>query len=263
MICFFFFSGVSNAQYWFGPKVGGNFSNFIYQNSEYSSDSFNIDASYNFEIGGVFIYQATDMFSVQGEVFYERLNRDLENKDGISPNVISNMTYHFVSVPMNFRVSFGNEPVHYYLGGGIKLKFLVGGNGYIESGEPEFGEEGKDIKKLVFRQSKSNVLNGTYAIPDANFMQFGLSVGGGVYLDLRTNGRLLIDAKYTFGHSNMGFNNNVDFFNDVSGYTEKFDFRTNTVSLSLAYLFQFDVKLQSKGMSTSKESNKAHGKKKK
>lgn len=262
VVCLLFFSNLSEAQYWFGPKVGGNYSSFIYQSAEFETDSFSISPTYNFELGGVFIYQATDMFSVQGEIFYERLRRDLENRNGISPDVVSNMTYHFISVPINFRVSFGNEPIHYYLSGGIKMKFWTGGNGFIQAGEPEFGDEGSDIKKIVFRQSKSDVLNGVYAVPDANIMQFGLSVGGGVYLDLRTNGRLLFDARYTFGHSNMGFNNNQDFVIGVTGYSENFAHRANTISLSLAYLFQYDVKLQSKGMSTSKESNKAHKKKK-
>lgn len=261
--CLFFVSIGVQAQYWFGPKIGGNLSDFIYQDSEYVSDSFDIDQSSNFEIGGIFIYQATDMFSVQGELFYERLTRTLENKPTLNQNVFSEMNYNFISVPMLFRVSFGNEPVHVFLDGGIKLKFWLGGNGTIESGDGEFGDGEDIVEKIVFRQSKSETLKGTYAVSDANIMQFGLSVGGGMYLDLRTNGRLLLDLKYTFGHSNMGFNGNQDFDNDITGYTEKFTFRANTLSLSLAYLFQYDVKLHSKGMSTSEKSNKAHSKKKK
>ncbi|MFY0599048.1 MAG: PorT family protein [Cyclobacteriaceae bacterium] len=252
------------AQYWFGPKVGGNWSQFIYQEETYAQDSFKISPSYNFELGGIFIYQATKMFSVQGELYYERLSRTLNDRPFFGQNVNSTMTYNFLSAPMLFKVSFGREPVHYYVDGGIKLKFWLGGNGEITSGETEEFDDGPEIvNKIVFRQSKSNTVSGSFAAREANIMQFGLSVGGGIYLDLITNGRFIIDFKYTFGHSNMGFNNNPDFLNDVTGYNENFSFRTNTISVSLGYLFQYDVKLHTKGMSTSKASNEAHDKKKK
>ncbi len=246
---FFLLSMSVQAQYWFGPKVGANYSHFIYQNQDYQRDSVLVDPTYNFELGGVVIYQATDMFSVQGEIYYERIDKKLLNDPQLVDEVFSKMTNHFVSVPMLFRVSFGHQPIHYYVDGGIKLKFWVGGKGKMDSGVPEFGEGPDDIKKIVFRQSKSNTIEGTYAVQEANIVQFGLSVGGGIYLDLVTNGRLLLDAKYTFGHSNMGFNGNQDFIK--AGYTERFTYRANTVSLSLAYLFEFDQKLQKKGSSTS------------
>jgi hypothetical protein len=256
LVCFYLLSGVLQAQYWFGPKAGMSYSHFIYQNQDYQKDSIQVTPTYNFEVGGVVVYQATDMFSVQGEIYYERINRTLRSDPTQVTEVYSKMTHHFISVPMLFRVSFGREPIHYYLDGGIKLKYWVGGNGEIVSGEEEFGDGPDEIKKIVFKQSKSNTVDGVYAVPDANIMQFGLSVGGGIYLDLVTNGRLLLDAKYTFGHSNMGFNGNQDFSNDVTGYVERFTFRANTLSLSLAYLFQFDQKLQKKGSSTSDVSRK-------
>lgn len=259
-IGFLFFLGSANAQYWFGPKVGGSLSHFIYQDSDYVIDSFKVSPTYNYEFGGVVIYQANNMFSVQGEATYEIIDRTLRSRPNFGQEVYSKMRYRFLSVPMLFRVSFGGEPIHYYLSGGIKLKFWMGGKGKIVSGEPEFGEPGEIIDKIVFRQSKSDPVAGTYAVREANIMQFGLSLGGGMYFDLVTNGRLLLDARYTFGHSNFGFNNNPDFSNDITGYNERFTFRANTLSVSLAYLFEFDQQLQRKGKSTSEKSNKAHRK---
>lgn len=255
VVVFFCLAHISLAQYWFGPKVGINTSSFIYQSKGYAQDTFLIKPSVNFELGGVFVYQASKRYSVQGEIYYEQIKKTLTDRPLNNATVLSKSTNRFLSIPMLFRISFGNEPVSFYVSGGIKIKYWLGGKGSIEgvvdpSLDPPF-----EYDKIKFRQSKSDRSNGVYAIPDANIMQFGLVVGGGMYLDLVTQGRLLLGAKYTFGHSNMGFNNNPDFVT-TSGYVDRFTYRNNTLSISLAYLFEYDAKAQKKGASTSTQTKR-------
>lgn len=254
IILFFCLTHIASAQYWFGPKVGINTSSFIYQNEGYAQDTFQIKPTINFEAGGVFVYQASKRYSVQGEIFYEQIKKTLTDRPLNNGDVFSKSTMRFLSVPMQFRVSFGNAPVSFYVSGGIKLRYWLGGKGTIIDNSSEF-DPPINYDKVVFRQSKSNRVEGIYAVPKSNVMQFGLVFGGGAYLDLVTKGRLLIDARYAFGHSNMGFNNNRDF--QTTSYTERFTYRNNTLSLSLAYLFEYDVKAQKKGASTSTQTKAA------
>jgi hypothetical protein len=254
-VLFFYISNLVSAQYWFGPKVGINTSNFKYQSPGYAQDTFLIKPSMNFELGGVAIYQASRRFSVQSEVYFEQIKKTLTDRPLFNEPVSSQTTNRFISIPMLFRVSFGREPVTFYASGGIKLRYWIGGKGEISSVGSEF-DTPISYDKIVFRQSKSNVSDGIYAVPQANIMQFGLAVGGGMYFDLRSNGRLIIDAKYTFGHSNMGFNNNPDFKGNFN-YSERFSYRNNTLSLSLAYLFKYNSKDQKKGASTSTQTKEA------
>lgn len=251
IVFFFCCTEIASAQYWFGPKVGINTSSFIYEGEGYATDTFQIKPSVNFEVGGVFIYQASKRYSVQGEILYEQIKKTLMDRPlNNNPDVLSKSTMRFLSVPLQFRVSLGNEPVSFYVSAGIKLKYWLGGKGTVVDNSSEF-DPPIVYDKIVFRQSKSNRVEGIYAVPEANIMQFGLVFGGGMYLDLITKGRLLLDARYTFGHSNMGFNKNPDF--RTTSYVDRFTYRNNTISVSLAYLFQYDAKSQKKGASTSTE----------
>ncbi|WP_258105777.1 PorT family protein [Marinoscillum sp. MHG1-6] len=253
----------ADAQYWFGPKAGVSLSSFKYQSPRYTEEDVKVSPTFNFEAGGVVIYQASELFSVHGELYYEQIRKDLESRFDLGYDASSSTTNHFISAPMLFRMTFGRTPpVHYYVNGGIKMRFWVAGKGQINGGESEFEQGLLKYDKVVFQQSKSDIENGVVAVPQANIMQFGLAVGGGFYLDLITKCRLQVDFRYYYGHSNMGFNGNPDLTVGIYGYNERMSYRNNTFSVSVSYLFEFDQQLQRKGRSTNAESNKKKGHKK-
>lgn len=244
------------AQYWFGPKVGVQRTDFKYQVPEYKDDSFNIKPNYNFQVGGVLVYQASDKYAIHGELVYERIRRELTNKEGSLVPVYSDIVFNYLSVPFSLRWNFGGDPLHFYVSGGPKLSYWLGGTGKVFLDEfNEFGN-GEILRyDFVYRQSKSEVTNSTkLAVVEANRVQYSLQIATGTYFDLLEGGRIMIDLRYSFGHSNVGFNNNPDFQYDA--YKENFRFRNNMFSISLAYLFEYDVRGRAKGMSTIKESNK-------
>ncbi|WP_258101634.1 PorT family protein [Marinoscillum pacificum] len=253
VITFGILSLSASAQFWFGPKGGINRNDFIYQSESYL-DTFTVNPTYSFEIGGTMIYQANDMFSVQTELYYEREKRNVSGKQEVGVGSTSQTKNSFLSAPALFRVSLDYGATHYYVSGGPKVQMWLGGKGEIVDGDGEFVEPEKVWDRLVFKQSKSNTAGGVYAVPEGNRIQYALVAGGGVYFDLYFGGRLLIDCKYTFGHSNMGFNDNQDF--KFIDYTENFRYRSNTLSITMAYLFEYDMKGAKKGMSTIKASNK-------
>lgn len=167
------------------------------------------------------------------------------------------MNLNYLMIPFALRWNFGSEPTHIYVSGGPKISFLLGGSGRMELDEfDEFRGGEPLVYRLVFDQDKADG-NTKLALTDVNRVQFGLAFGTGMYFDLRTGGRFSIDLRYAFGHSNVGFNQNAS-FNEFAGYSENFRYRQNVLSLSLAYLFEYDVELQSKGKSTIQKSNRDH-----
>lgn len=261
-ICFY----ASQAQYWFGPKFGIHRASFEYDNTLYKVDSFSVNESYGLQLGGVFVYEATSMYSVQTEITYKRINKKVENKL-VSP-IISNSTYNYLSIPFLLRVSFGSEPIHYFVGGGPEVNIWLGGKGDIKLDEFAEGPVGvldendglyRQTYDVTYQQSKSE--DNLWAIPNANRVQYTLTAVAGVYLDLVSNGRLLIEGRYMWGHSNLGFNDNPNF--TWESYYENFEHRINMATISIAYLFHYDAKEARKGMSNLSESKQAEIKAKK
>ncbi|XOV95309.1 MAG: outer membrane beta-barrel protein [Bacteroidota bacterium] len=250
--CAFLLVGsLAHAQYWFGPKIGGHRIDHIYQDPEYSRDTVKVSPDYNFQGGFVFHYASDDRFSFRTEVVYERLGRKVTNRNDIP--AYSKMTNHFISVPLQLRMAFNRGSVHYYVNGGPKISYWVSGNGYIDL--DEFLDNSTDPidYNVVFKESKKTREN-QLAFPGANRLQYALTAGAGTYLDLAAGGRLEIDFRYSFGHSNMGFNINPDL--TFSEYYDNLKFRNNMLSVSIAYMLEYNAQLKRKGASTNKDSKK-------
>ena len=95
-------------------------------------------------------------------------------------------------------------------------------------------------------------------VSEPNRLQFGLTFGAGAFFDLISGARLMIDLRYAFGHSNFGFDNPNDswFVYEDDQYVESFEYSLNTLSVSVAYLFEYDAQLKRRGKSTNPKSNK-------
>lgn len=254
-------------QYWFGPKIGISYIDHVYQEKAYERDSFNVSKDINLQFGGAFSYTATDMYSVYGEILYERVGKTLKDKATDGSVVRSSMTNHFISIPVMLRVNLGKVPFHYYVNGGPRLAYWLGGKGSLytqdldEPAPAGRDEEGNALPleyKITFNSDK--VLEGEQGralVSQPNRLQFGLTVGGGMFFDLANGTRLQLDFRYTWVHSNMGTNSTRDDTNfSFDSYHENFEYYHNIATVGVAYLFGYNSELKRKGKSTSKESNK-------
>ena len=237
------------AQYWFGPKVGFHRTDHIYQQESYR-DTFDIAPNYNFQVGAVLTYDASDRFSVHTEINFERYGRKLESVDTID-FAFSRMNYGFLTVPFLMRFNFGKAPYLFYINGGTKLSYWLYGNGRLENAFLEEAENPVLDYTLAF--SSNDDFTSLY-LERANRLQYSLLFGGGVYFDLMNQARIMLDIRYSFGHSNMGFNGSVDW--DFETYSENFEYRHNTLSISVGYMFEYNAQLRRQGRSTNKMSNR-------
>jgi hypothetical protein len=244
-----------HAQYWFGPRVGLQRTDFIYQDSEYKKDSFNVSNHFGGQYGLMVIYQASEKYAVSGELFYEQISKKVTNKEDDEIPIYSQTSFRYLSLPFSLRWNFGKEPVFFYVAGGPKLSYWLGGSGEILL--DEFNQS-KTIEDPIpysvkFKREKGGDFD-RRAVVEANRVQYGLQVSTGMYFDVVSGGRILVDLRYAFGHSNMAFNGNTDY--TYSEYEENFEFRNYTLSATIAYLFEYDVALQRKGSSTNRNSKK-------
>lgn len=248
------------SQYWFGPTGGAQYTDFIYQDSRYKSDSFQINGDIRWHAGASFVYQASDKYSIHTELLFERVHKLVTEK--IDPNirVYSKTRFNYLALPLSLRFNFGGEPTHFYVSGGPKISLWLGGTGTLDLDELDEAYTRDAINYNIVFKENTDSQESVRAVTDANRVQFALQLGTGVFFDLYFGGRLSLDMRYTFGHSNIALNNSPD-FNGWATYKENFKFRNNMLSLSLAYLFEYDAKEQAKGMSTNKESNKVRKKK--
>ncbi|MEL7006534.1 MAG: porin family protein [Bacteroidota bacterium] len=253
--CFCAFAFSLEAQYWFGPKVGFHRTDYVYQAENFKSDSFNVKPNYNFQVGAVLTYQASDKYSVHTEINFERYRRELENFEN-DPQAISELNSGFLSVPFLLRLNFGRAPYLFYVNGGTKLSYWLYGNGVLEN---EFLQEAEDPSldyTLAFRNDDNSDFS-RLNLERPNRLQYALVAGGGVYFDLANESRIMLDVRYSFGHSNMGFNGSQDF--DFDTYEENFEYRHFALSVSVGYMFEYNAQFQRKGKSTNKLSNKKRG----
>ncbi len=263
-------SGAVQAQYWIGPKFGYHLTLNDYQDPEYKKD-YRITKDHDFEAGIVVTYTATERYAVHGELYYEQVGNRVRNKENFY--VDSQSTFRYLSFPILLRVSMGHTPVHWYLNGGPKLSLWLGGKGYLEYSDDESinidGIERIDYK-IGFDPSKADgISNGVFLVNEPNRIQYSLTVGGGFYLDLANGARVMVDGRFNWGHSNMGFNLGVDEDGaskailvgsanniPVAGYQENYEYSHTNLSVSVAYMFEYNTQLKRKGGSTVDASNK-------
>jgi len=254
------------AQYWFGPKVGFSYIDHIFQESAYENDSLNIPKNWNFQAGAAVSYSATDRYAVYGELLYERIGKKIKDPATGGKNISAEMTNHFLSAPIMLRITLGRIPFHYYINGGPRISFWLGGKGKVLLEEfDEFPPVGIDENgdalpaeyNVSFKESKAlETDNLSFAyIDNPNRLQFGLTVGGGLFFDIQGGSRLQVDLRYTWVHSNMGTNSSRDslIFDD---YRENFEYYHGIATLGVAYMFDYNSRLRRKGKSTAEESDK-------
>ena len=253
-------------QYWFGPKIGISYIDHVYQESTYERDSFNVPVNLNFQAGFALSYTETGTYSVYGEIMYEKIGRTVKDKETNGEDEFSKMTNHFITVPLMLRVTLGQTPFHYYVNGGPRLSYWLGGGGrYQLLSFQEVGpidEEGNQLPidyKLTFNSDKSTPGNfDTGFVSDPNRLQFGLSLGGGVLFDLASGGKLQLDFRMNWIHSNMGNNSNKNTnlvhgaATDTDFYKENFEYFHNIASVSVGYFLSYDSNLKRRGATTSK-----------
>jgi hypothetical protein len=249
-----------SAQYWFGVKAGGQMALHDYLSETYR-DTFDIPSDINFQSGIMFSYTANRTYSVQAELFYKKIEKDLKNNNVTVPaNTFAK--YHFLSAPFMLRVNihFGNSPFYMYTNGGMELNYWLRGSGGLRLDEFEefFSEEELQAEypvtyNVVFYERGRKNENDRW-IQDSNRLQYAITGGFGFVFEFANGSRAVADIRYSHAHSNFGFNTSPDF--TWENYYENFEYRPHQLAITLGYQIEYNADLARKGKSTLRESNR-------
>jgi len=245
----------ANAQFWFGPKVGGQLITPQY-NNQARKDSFDITSKVNWHAGIALDYSTDAMFEVHTELVYMRVNNRSISTDLFTQTVDSKTTNHYLSAPLMARMIFlRRSKIKVLAQAGPRLSYWLGGKGTLSTSELiQFGDDKieYDIMFSDLEQSEleSTSIRGKHLITKPNRLQYALDIGFGGVWEMGPSQRLILDIKYSFGHSYMSFNDG-NLITDAIDYEEDMEYNTNMMVFSLSYMYGYDVVGRRKGKSTS------------
>lgn len=256
-LVFVSFSG--QAQFWFGPKVGGQIIIPRYQAAAHA-DSFKVSSKVNWHAGIAMDYSTEGAFEVHTELVYVRQNNRVQPKDIFPDQSLDNQTVnHFITAPLMARVVFlKNSRFKVFVEAGPRLSWWLGGTGTIISDETEESASipGEAVKyDYLFLDKELEEINvGDYTdkliVTKPNRLQYALDFGVGWLFDVTPTQRVIVDAKISWAHSNMGFTDGTQFSN-INEYREDTEYRSHMFMVSIAYMFGFNPELTLKGKSSS------------
>ncbi|UXP31857.1 PorT family protein [Reichenbachiella agarivorans] len=266
VMCVMMWSTSGYAQFWFGPKVGGQLLTPRYQ-EEARKDSFNTTSKVNWHAGIALDYSTKNNFEVHTELTYVRVNNRSRSTSAYETSlsagglggqyVDSKTTNHFISAPLMARlVFFKDSKIMLMAQVGPRLSYWLGGTGNLRTDELQENDRDEikyDVKFMDLTQEELVEANepNKFIVSKPNRLQYALDFGFGTIFEFSPTSRLILDAKYSFGHSNMAFNEG----NKLDGgglYKEDLEYRTNMLVVSVAYMYGYDVMLRRKGKSTMK-----------
>ena len=247
-ICFSIVN-IANAQFWFGPKFGGQMVTHKYADKDYEK-TVDVSSDFNFHAGLAFEYTTETNFAAHVDFLYQKVTNTIKNLPDTSDLFVST-NYHFFTAPIMLKRVFGNGPVTFYVNFGPRISFWFKGDGkYYEDELQEFLITEPVSFNVVFNTDEIDASATPFSkrnVPRPTRLQYAFDIGGGVQLDLASGQRLVLDFAYSFGHSNMGFNVDDGFI----FYQSNLEFSNNMLRFSVAYMFGYDPTYKRKGASSS------------
>lgn len=159
-------------------------------------------------------------------------------------------TYNFIDAALLLRRSFKfnlgkNIPATWFANIGPHVSYWLGGKGTVGS----IGNDGTKYKiQFVDSLLATHTDFNTLYMVDANRWLFGADIGIGMTAPIKSTQRVLIELRFTWGHTFYGGLTSAN-YNWIE-FSDR-NMRTNerVISLTVAYLWDFDLKERKKGRS--------------
>ncbi len=229
-----------------GPKLGVQVSRPEYENKS-NHDYYKRNPGIGWHAGMVMNFKVSKLFSLHTELLFSNITRSVAAKaeDDITRQVEQ---YKFITAPVMLRTSFHHGYNEYYFNIGPDLSYWLGGKGRLQLEElEEFSISELEYKIYPGLKGNRDINNQRASSP--NQLQLGLDMGIGAVFPMQRQS-LMVDLRYTWGHSNMGKEDNQ--YLDFVEFSDDMRFANQTLSLSVAYLFSFDYLQARRGKSINK-----------
>lgn len=236
----------AKAQLLIGPKIGGQATLMQYDKYKDYNDSVTTSVVPGFSLGAVVNIWINKPFSLQFEANYSLKGRSIQGV--FDPYLKHQERNHYIELPALLRFSKGNKFRMFYLNAGPNLSYWLGGGGNLITSSLHHGGVKEYVYKISFKESHDEA--GSIYIQEPNRLQIGLDFGAGMLLHSSHGRKLMIELRYSQGHSYMGKANSVK--NKISDYADNLELSGRVLNLSVAYVFEHAIHGWKKGKSVSK-----------
>jgi len=244
-------SSISHAQLAIGPKVGFHLNRTVIADKD-ERGNFENSFAPGYQIGAKLAYILTKRFTFQSEFYYSRkvrkwkiLDAELEHK----------AVYHHIDIPLLLKLNiYKQEDVvsqnQYYLKVGPNFSYWLGGSGTLSGGELEtFGDYNYTIE---FSENKGE--DNVMYIDEANRLQLGFDMGAGALFQVLTNQFINVELSYILGHTFLGERESAQ--TKLLTFSDNLEASNRQFSISVAYLFGFDLGTKKAKQGPSKSGSK-------
>lgn len=230
-----------------GPKAGVSLSHPSYSDKEYMSDKFFLP-KVGYSAGMMMNFLHYKKLSVQTELNLTQRGRSIHNKEQQFKHTAN---YNFVEAPVLFKLTFGKDPVKYFVNAGPNISYWFRGRGKLFHEEMQEWNTDYYKYRTVFsdREPVDGIIEHYYENP--NRFQFGIDVGIGTVFQTNRKERCSIELRYLIGHSFMAKTSSYNI--GLSAIEDNLNFSTNALTLSVAYTFDINLLEYYKGKSTIKK----------
>lgn len=253
-ICMFLVVNLVSAQkYSIGLRGGGSF-NWASFRDKNQKDTFAVKPSPGFNVGALIGFPLKNNYSVIIEGGFSQKGRTIKEFDLLE----NHSTYKFVDGSLLLRKAYKfnlgkNIPAEWYFNIGPEVAHWLSGKGYFTAGGPKYPYQ------ISFEGVPDGDMNRLY-YNSANRWFFSLVLGVGMKAPLKNNTAISVDLRFISGHTNLGVNKyeypTREWFASLLNYNDTLRMNLKTISLSVAYTYDFDKVESRKGKSTLKKKMK-------
>lgn len=198
-----------------------------------------------FTAGAMMTYKVTDRFMFQTELLYSQKGKKLTG--GVRDIFEFTGKYQFIEVPVLCRVNYDFQGWGWYLLGGGRLSYWLGGSGTFYNFEVyDAGVRNPLTYDIDFGPNEYSPTTLIH-VQNANRLQLGIDIGIGMYFDVQQGQAINLDLRYTFAQSWMAMDGPIDF--GLFEYREDLRHAIGSLALTIGYVFDFDPMDARKGKS--------------
>ena len=245
LLCLLALNGVFGQNFSVGAKVGPLVNWSVYGDKD-EADNLDIKPKFGFYAAGFINFPLKNNYECVIEGGFSQKGRkvDFEGK-------INYASYYFIDAALLLRKSFkfylGEDvPATWFVNVGPHISYWLGGNGVV-------GSEGSDGQKYTIEFVKDSLnpndfqFNKMYMV-NANRWLFGADIGVGMTAPIRKTQRVLVELRFTWGHTFYGTRTTAN-YNWIDFTDNNMRANERVISITGAYVFDFDLKERKKGHS--------------
>ncbi len=207
-----------------------------------------------YSVGGFISFPVRKSVAFLAEGGYSKKGRKIKFNDNSWTNAT---TYNMIDLSMCLRKSFSfhlkeNLPVDWFFNVGPEINYIMSAHGNIKVEGPGYD--------YSIRFSNDSIQDFHYMnYMHANRWLFGLGLGVGLKLPITSKQHVTVEFRYISGHTYLGkkgtglvtTNSNQGYsYINILGYDDTLKTNIKTMSLTIAYVFDFDIQKGRMGKST-------------